>query len=268
MEMITRKRFFTNAAKYFSGAAAAIIGINMLKTEKTHANEEFSIWPLPYSKLDPEYVRKLAHDYTYVNGCGYAGFAGIMKPLRDKIGAPFTSIPLEMMTFAGGGINGWETICGALNGASAVISLVLDKNTSKKLINELIYWYLETPFPTDISNSYGENHEYDDDRNIQALPQNTCGSPLCHISLTTWCNVSGFSIKSSEQHERCARLSGDVVAKAVLLLNDQADKKFQAQFKQLESTEECLSCHGPGNDVKNVSGKMDCIQCHGDHHKN
>jgi len=86
------------------------------------------------------------------------------------------------------------------------------------LINELLGWYTQTMFPTDTSNEYAVNHLFNVNNYDQVLPQNISGSPLCHISVTGWCNSADFSSGSTERKERCARLTGDVAAYTVKYL--------------------------------------------------
>ena len=237
-----------------------MLPINILTKEKSDP------LPWPYTKLDPEQGRILGHDYYSKGGCGYAGFAGILVPLQEKKGDPFTRVPAEMFGFAGEGIKGWGTICGALNGASAAVSLVCDSKHSGQVINELIGWYTEALLPTDTSNLYAVSDRYTVKKDIAELPQNTSGSPLCHVSLTGWCEFSGFSVGSPEQVERCARLSGDVVAKTTALLNAQKDGTFKTEYQSPESISDCLGCHGRKQEVSNVSTKMSCVMCHNDPH--
>lgn len=259
---MTRKRFLSGAARYLTAAVAGTTVFHVLDKETPAASADTPAWPWPYAKLDPEEVRKLGHDAYYESGCGYAGFSGIVKALQAKTGAPFTSFPLQMMSYGSGGLKGWGTVCGALNGASAAISLVTDTRTSSALIDELINWYTQTMLPSDISNHYAEEHSFKTDRKIPALPQNISGSPLCHVSVSKWCLASGRAVDSPDRMERCARLSGDVVAQAVKLLNDQSGGAFHAEHTAPKAVGDCMSCHGGGHSEKNVSAKMDCLQCH------
>lgn len=265
---ISRKKFLKDAFKYVAGGFAAISATNIILSYESDAKIKKVCWPWPYKYLDPERSRKLAHECYYKHGCGYAGFTGIIKLLKEKIGEPYTLLPLEMMAYGGRGVRGWGTICETLNGASAAISLVCNLQESNLIINELIGWYTNALLPTDISNHYAEEHQFTVNKNIKALPQNKSGSPLCHISVTKWCNSSGYSVGSPEQQERCARIGGDVAAKAVNLLNAQKNNRFQVEYILPEATKDCLSCHGKDKEVGNVDTKMQCLQCHGEAHKN
>jgi hypothetical protein len=264
---ISRKQFFKDTAKYFVGATAAVLGSNVSSIRSAYANIQTHEWPWPYSPLDPEYARKLAHDCFYESGCSYAGFSGLLKPLQEKIGEPFASIPPQMMSYGGAGVKGWGTLCGTLNGVSAAVSLVCDPKSSSAIINELMSWYAQTRLPTDKSNEYGETGRFQVDKKIKEMSQSRSGSPLCHISVTRWCRASGLTADSPERFERCARLSGDVAAQAILLLNEQAEEKFEAKHAISANAFECNKCHGPKGDEANVLAKMDCVQCHGEPHK-
>ncbi len=266
-ERISRKKFLSGAARYFAAAAAGSTVPCVLGKDSLTAAPVAPSWPWPYAPLDLEEARKLGHDAYYEYGCCYAGFAGIVKALQDKVGAPFTAIPLQMMSYGSGGLEGWGTLCGALNGASAAISLVSDVRTAGLLIDELTNWYTQEFLPSDLSNRYAENHGFKVDKGIKALRSNRSGSPLCHVSVTKWCQGAKLAVDSPERLERCARLSGDVAAQAVKLLNDQSEGSFHSDHSVPKSVSECLSCHGAGHSVKNVSAKMDCQPCHHDVHK-
>ncbi len=264
---ITRKKFFEDTLKYTAGAVVGVAGFGAFRACTDPSELQTGSWPWSYSKLDPETARKLGHDNFYKMGCCYGTFAGIILQLRDKIGEPFASLPLEMMSYGGGGVKGWGTLCGTLNAAAAAISLVRDGQASTPIINELMGWYTEALLPEEKSNQYAESGEFAVDKGIKTLAQNQSGSPLCHISVTKWCRESGFDIGSPEQKERCARVAGDVAAKAVRLLNAQEDGQFKAAYVMPASTAECLDCHGPEKEVACVEHKMLCVQCHGKPHE-
>jgi hypothetical protein len=265
---VSRKEFLVIAGKCAAGASVGIAGLSLMSDKNGRAEAAPVPWPWPYTKLDPEIIRKKAHQAYYDAGCGYGAFKGIVGTLQEVVGEPFTSIPTEMMMYGGGGGAGWGTLCGALNGAALAINLVCDRATATKLINELFGLYTITPFPSDTSNQLAQKHEFLVNKYDQPLKQTICGSPLCHTSVSTWCNEAGFKANAPERSERCARLTGDVAAKAVELLNKQFDGQFQATYTQPQSVTNCLSCHGTTM-MNNVSAKMNCTQCHEEnwHHK-
>ena len=71
-----------------------------------------------------------------------------MKALAEKIGEPWSSFPAEIMVYGSGGGAGWGATCGAVNGASALISLVLPQARISVLASELYGWYTQTKFPS------------------------------------------------------------------------------------------------------------------------
>ncbi|MBI2432136.1 MAG: C_GCAxxG_C_C family protein, partial [Candidatus Hydrogenedentes bacterium] len=178
-------------------------------------------WPWAYSALDVERVRKLGHQSFYAGGCCFGAFDGIVRALVEAVGDPFDKVVTGMMRYGAGGAAGFGSLCGALNGSAAAIGLVSDKDTQNKLVAELLSWYAATPLPTDIANEYARDHAYlvETLKTDEWLESSVAGGELCHLSVTNWCLTSGFKESDIQRSERCARLTGDVAARAVELLN-------------------------------------------------
>lgn len=262
MQELNRKNFFKESAKYAAGISAGLVGIDVLGQQKVRAQATFS-WPYPYETLDPDAVRILGHDSFWSGkGCSYGSFHGIVEALRDVVGEPYKNFPTEIMIYGHGGTVGWGTLCGALNGAAALISLVCEKEASDQIIHELVGWYTQTNFPTDKSNEYGVQQKYNVNKYTETLPQNTSDSPLCHVSVTEWCHTAHHNAGDLERKERCARLTGDVSAKAVELLNDYFNEQFTPKYTPPESISECSSCHSSTA----MALKMECRACHANAH--
>jgi len=83
---------------------------------------------------------------------------------------------------------------------------VADKKIRSAMVNELMAWYTQFPFPE--YQPAGLN-----------LPKVAVGSTLCHVSVTTWANVAKVSAFSKTKKQRCAGLAGDVAKKTVQMLN-------------------------------------------------
>ncbi len=266
-EQLTRKQFLTKSAMYAAGVAVGGAGFNLLLKEKGIARSNDATWPWPYQELDPEKVRILGHDSYYgtPGGCCYGAFNAIIQALRDTVGDPFTSLPTELMYFGSGGAAGWGTLCGAINGSGAAISLVSIKSNTSTLVGELLGWYTQTEFPTDMSNQYAQESKYTVNKVTSALPQNKSGSPLCHISVSEWCKAASTTSGSAERLDRCARLTGDVAAYAVKILNDMAKGSFSPLYVAPSTVADCKACHATGA-MATVVSNMECTQCHGDPH--
>lgn len=265
-EKITRNAFFRKSALITAGVSTAGLSLGLLSSKNAESETVYTkYWPWPYATLDIEAVRILAHDSFWGGyACSAGAFHAIITKLQETVGAPYTDFPTKMMIYGHGGGVGWGTICGALNGAAAAIALVCEKVDSDALINELNGWYTQEEFPTTISNTYAVNHQFNHNDFDMELVQNSCGSPLCHISVTNWCNEANFGVGDNERKERCARLAGDVAAKAVELLNAHFAGTFIPAYVPPESIAGCMTCHGSSGMENNVAAKQDCVTCHTD----
>lgn len=264
---VTRKDFLLNASKAAVGMTAVAGISSLVTTANTQAKTLATPWPWPYVQLDPEAVRIQAHNLYYGGKACCAGtFGGITTALANALPDPWANLPMEIMLYGGGGGNSWGILCGCLNGGAALISLVTSKADSVPLISELWGWYTQAELPTDQANLVGTSggylvHNYDLD-----LPQNVSGSPLCHVSVTEWCILAGKKVSDVERKERCARITGDVAAKTVELLNAFFAGSFTSTYVDPATLTACLGCHGSAV-FNNVMTKMDCTPCHGDPHK-
>jgi len=261
-----RRRFMTGLGALGLGAAAG--GLGVLAAGATGAEAaavEIPEGSWPYKPLDPMKARKLGHWGYYQSSCSFGVFNSIVTCLRDEVGFPYTVIPTRMMTYGEGGVAGWCSLCGALNGACAAINLACDKE--KALCDELLKWYVQHPFPSKLSNDLAANHQFlvDKYKSDKVLPQSQTGSPLCHVTVTRWCKEHGYASGSKERSERCARISADVAAKTVELLNDYHAGKFASANDYTDTTKQCRACHKKGKDFDAgqwTRGKMDCGGCH------
>ena len=263
---MSRKDFFKKSAKYATVSAAGVLGLQALAKNDVKGATSTN-WPYPYAQLDVEALRVSGHDCYYLKkGCSYGAFHALVLALRDAVGAPYTEFPSEISIYGHGGAVGWGTLCGALNGGALLVSLVCEKSDADQLINELIGWYTQEPFPTDASNQLAANQSYETNKNSEVFLQNVGGSPLCHVSVTNWCIAADVAVTAPERGERCARLTGDVAAKTAEILNAHFNNNFVADYVPPESIAACMTCHGDAqlNNVK--TKKMECVQCHGDPH--
>jgi len=254
----------------FLGSVAGLAGVAALPSLKLFSGHDQLIaaddpaWPAPYTPLDPAAVMKLAHDTFWNGGCGYGSFHAFVKILREQIGEPYTYIPTQMLKFAKGGVLETGTLCGALTGTLAAVNLVSPK--WDKICNELIHWYSQTYLPTDLSNQMAVNHEFDVIKHEGPIEQSLSHSPLCHVSVTRWCQLTGATVVSNHRKERCARVAADCIGKAVELLNLEYAGQYAPTFHADEETEKCLACHGPKSEMANVQAEMPCGRCHGNPH--
>lgn len=256
--MTNRRDFLRTAGTYGVATTAGMAGgVGLGRPSAAYAQEATHPFGYPEGGLDVGRTRELAYlgfkgreigDGTRHSGCAFGTFNAIIGQLAETVGAPFTTIPLQMMDWAGAGVVGFGTLCGTLTGANAAIGLICDGGEARKFISDLMTWYSETELPTNLHAPTGE------------LPRSAAASNLCHVSLTRWCRSSGFASGSPERAERCSRVAGDVAAKAVELLNQGALGLQKPSEKTV-----CRACHymGPNFAMGNFThGEMNCLTCH------
>jgi len=284
--LVTRREFLKGASVVVLGS---IVGNAVGEVVPVLAEEKKEVphLPWPYEELDPEYVRKLGHLGYYAFECAGGSYWAIMEALREKIGFPYTLLPIPTkeeveaavekheelhqipMQYGAGGVAGWASLCGGLNGSISAITMA-SKNY-KTIAKMLLRWYEITPFPSDKSNEYASKHEFfvKKYKSDKVLPQSVSHSVLCHVSVGKWCEVSGYASGSPERSERCARLTGDSAARAVELLNAdlRGELKSVGTIPLSQFTADCRTCHYKGKNYEGgqfTRGLMQCESCHQD----
>ncbi|MFB6114250.1 MAG: C-GCAxxG-C-C family protein [Halodesulfurarchaeum sp.] len=222
--------------------------------------------PLPYETMDPEAAKSLGRQ-NYHDGmhCGQGSFDAVVTLLREKVGGPWNDVPTTATYWSAGGGAGWSAVCGAVVGANTAIALTHGgRGTTMKLVDELQRWYTQHPFP-----------QYDPPGSASGITKDlgtsTSGSILCHVSVTEWCKATGYASGSDERSERCSRLTGETAARAIELLNAQAEGRFEQEETAItpstvSSENGCRSCHFKGSNFEQgqfTRGKMECLNCHG-----
>ena len=148
------------------------------------------------------------------------------------------------------GIEKWGATCGTVIPPIAFIGcIVADEKVRVAMVNELMAWYTQYPFPQ--YQPAGLN-----------LERVVVGSPLCHISVTTWANVQGVDVGSKEKKERCAGVSADVVGKTIEMLDVYVSTgQFVGTCKPDPVVDTCMGCHEES--APYTLGKDNCLRCHG-----
>ncbi len=245
---IDRRKLITLLGGVAGAGAVATLGARAAEQATPVASSPMQKVPWPYKPLDAEAAAQRGFDGYYKGECMYGCFEAIVGPLTEQLGAPYKDFPFWMMRYGAGGIKGWATICGALNGAAAAVQLVSPQ--PDPVINALFEWYEHTALP----NVQVKNVKFAEVRSV-------ANSPLCHASIHSWTKVAGKGPYSPERGERCGRITGAVARQTILLLNQQAGGKPVA-FAIPEPTKGCMSCHEKGGAVENIRTKMDCNGCH------
>ncbi|MGD9930749.1 MAG: C-GCAxxG-C-C family protein [Mangrovibacterium sp.] len=247
------------AAGILAGGGAGFLTLaNTFKHKHPVENEPRKLTYLPadslwaYSQLDPEVTENLAYQLYPDGSCMYATFKSVISQLAEIHGEPFASYPCHMFRYGHGGIGGFGTVCGALNGAAALFGLfVTDKAVRDRLITDLFHWYEKEPHPSFVP----ANAELE-------IPAYASNSVLCHVSNTNWSKEAGVKIESKERKERCRRLTADVAKQIVKSLNAVFYNAYFTNIQSDETVQSCMACHGSEGKLNNIATQMTCNTCH------
>ncbi len=208
--------------------------------------------PWDYVELDPDAVAKRAYEAYYQGGCHYAVFEAIIGELQDKVGAPFTQIPTKMAIYGKGGMFGWGTLCGTLNGTGMVAQLL--SSNAANIVSSIVDWYSNNELP-----------DYEPEEPVVDFdcPTSVSDTPLCHVSVTRWCLASGYGGHTDERKERCGRMAAAVARKLAEVLNEELAGN-PATYENPDEVNTCLGCHGDGGirDVVLTEKAPTCELCH------
>ncbi len=252
MKTVTRRQILGPLGMLAGGCAFSSCLSNELTSPPD--SEKQSSFPWTYTELDPDLIADKTYHDCVKGHCMYGVFAPVIFQLAEKHGEPYRSFPVNMMRYGAGGVGGWGSLCGALNGGAALIGLFAQaEEQMKQMVDELFLWYEQSELPV-----------YAPKEPILAIemPKSVSNSSLCHASVTRWCKVSGHKTFSKPVKERCKRLSADVAKKTVEVLNHHCQKRFAPVHELALGTKQCRSCHTKGSEKSNSRGKMSCNSCH------
>ena len=135
---------------------------------------------------------------------GWMSPAGIMELLAEEYGYPYNVIPCKIMGLAAGGY-GCQTLCGALAGACLMFGFFCEPKAANELRNQLFDWYRKEPFPT-------YQPEY---KAVTTVAEDI----TCNSSVNKFMKANNLQMGDDARKARCAALTGEVVVKAIELLN-------------------------------------------------
>ena len=208
--------------------------------------------PLPYVPLDPNAVADRAYKNKLVGDCMYGVFATLVEELADKVGGPYMTYPTTVTRYGKGGVMGWGTTCGTVNGMAMAAYLV--SPDPAPIIDEVINYFQYATLP-----------DYKPKNAIMDISPSVAESTLCHASVSEWCKASGHKAFSKERTQRCAHLAASMTRKLVMALNEQHAGKFKAAYPIPAEVKACRACHDKGGELENTRGKMSCTACHDKH---
>lgn len=269
-DMISRRTFLAGSAAVF-GLAAVPLLTGAAPAAASPGNVFTSPWP--YAQLDPDAVGLRAYEIYFEGHCGEGCWYSVIEALAASsdpaVSAPWSTIPWGLFKFAAGGVSGWGTVCGALNGAAAVMAAT---GAPAGMIDALMQWYTEATLPTNFVDNQvrgGWTATAPAKAPLVNVPTSIAGSPLCHASLSQWSMVSkGLPASHASVPDRCAKLTADVARKSVELLNAY-HKDGVHVIPTTVLAPSVVACKASGcHSGAFAQGKQDCEPCHtvdGDH---
>ncbi len=206
-------------------------------------------WPWPYVKLDPKETAEICYKEWYRVFCGCAVINSVFSQLREKVGEPYKSFPVDAFVFLEGGQMGWGTICGSPAGANIVANLIIGPRIAgahegHQIAADIMDFYSKANMPVFVPASPKIDPA--------TIPQTVSESPLCHISVGRWMKAANKPLGSPERKDRCARVAASTAYRLVELLNDWHDGKYKPT-----SSFSCSKENG-------ITGQFNCTDCHGD----
>lgn len=246
------------------GFGSALGGValcgSIIKAENSAAAPAPStVLPWAWKTIDPADVRERAYQSAWNKiGCMYGTVEAVIGTLAERYGAPYNTFPVGATIYGSGGIGGVGSLCGSVNASGLLFNLFVEKQEDLfALCQEMSLWYENANLPA-----------YKPKKPKLDIPivESVAGSNLCHVSSTAWSNASGHKLMTNEHFERCNRLVADVTAQVVTQLNRYSTGELAYKEKLNSFSQGCLSCHGPGQAVANVSSNMICSPCHEDPH--
>ena len=257
---VSRRSFVTAA-----GGAAVGLGLGRVAGPAQAAE---ALPPLPwttyYRELDPDDVRRRAYCLYYQGGgCGHGAGQALIGALGDALADEgiepnvWRLLPVGLYRYASGGVAGWGTICGSLNAAVGVMGLL---GVYGKVGNALMDYFSTAELPTDALVGYVPPAGVP--APLPAITKTVSGSPLCHVSVSSWAAAAGVPVSDPSKSDRCARLVGDVVAKAAELMNLAVLNGASVPWTAPAGYAACYDCHTKAQMVPSEVGRMDCNGCH------
>lgn len=279
---MSRRKFLVGAGTVVGAAGLAGLGMNKFASDAEAAGSAIP-WFYPQVQADqpdPEKIARHAYEIYYGGrGCAEAVWGTFVDTLGayDQGAATWGTLPANIFRFGGGGIGGWGTICGTLNGAAAILGMVVSNAAHRGTLTDAIFqYYAKTALPT--NNAYlsymgqlgGQPADWHPKNAASVeippqanVPTSVADSPLCHSSLVQWTMATGIKDASAGQKDRCSKACFDVSFKLAELLNTYfgaitaSATPAPGAVSYDASVYACRTCH-----VTYTGARMNCTSCH------
>jgi len=249
---LTRREMF--GAVGIAAGSCVLSSCTRQEMKTTHGKAGPDAVPWPYHELDPQTTAERAYLYFYEGHCMYGVFQSIIGQLAERYGEPYRSFPCGMMTYGAGGVASSGSLCGALNGAAAVIAIFASgREQQARLTNQVLLWYEQMELPV---------HVPAQPKLDMKMPASIAHSVLCHPSVGAWSKASGYPVAGKEHMERCARLTADTARRTVIVLNEGLSGRIARPVTADEQVSQCNGCHGRDSERRDALVQMTCGSCH------
>jgi len=194
--------------------------------------------------------------------------SGLIEALQLALpDSDWVQIPINTASwfcYGGGGIAGSGSLCGVPNGCCVVLNML----GLKALTGQVLLYYSNEVFPTS-----GVPDAYDSSwtgpvpiPDGEVLAHTTALSPLCHISISKWCDAADVRLTDKDDEnrvyklDRCGKVCADMAAFTAELINN-GTASTQSDPPGLA---ECIDCHNTSADsvLPAQVGNMWCGHCH------
>ena len=221
-----------------------------------------------YVPIDAQKTADDSYALFAEGACHYASFRAIVTNVANALLATgnandamlaktYLAFPFYMMVYGQAGLAFYGSLCGAINGCAAALSVFVPDRADKfAMIRDINVWYEETPLPVYVPK---------DDQYPGKMPTTVAKSILCHLSLDQWVKGTEYTFEGPVRAERCNRLTCDTVVKTVKLLNEyhaERTKTLAALAPLLPETQSCVQCHSPSQGRYDSLATMNCTACH------
>jgi len=221
-----------------------------------------------YLPIDPINAADDSYAFFKDGACHYASFRAIVTNVAKALlstgneddatlAEHYLAFPFYMMVYGQAGLAFYGSLCGALNGCAAAISVFVPDRTDKfAMIQDLNVYHEETPLPMYVPK---------DDQYPGKMPPTVAKSILCHPTLDKWVKGTDYTFEGPARAERCNRLTSDIVIRTVRLLNEYHSahpKKNESLMSLTSETQSCVECHSHAQGRYDVLTKMSCATCH------
>lgn len=280
--LMSRRKFLAGAGAVAGAAGLASLGLGKFSSDAQAAGAAIP-WPYPLASADqpnPEAVARRAYEIYYAGrGCAEAVWGSFVDTLaaNPDNGGTWGSLPINIFRFGGGGIAGWGTICGTLNGAAGILGMLVANSAHRvTLTNAIFQYYATTALPTNDAykshmgelGSLGPWTPAKLGTAVPPLPSNNvptsvADSPLCHSSLVQWTMSTGYKDAGPQQKDRCSKACFDVSLKLSELVNvyfaaiTPTATPAPGAVTLDPAVAACGACH-----VTYTGAKMACGSCH------